>query len=178
MRMTSYDRYVVQWQDGNLIACVYVGSNEYELKLQAGEAYHTFYSDSITVEAKDSLRLINGILSDLGVSDVEMDDSPLCYQGLEITEKGIFYSSMKNSALTTKIGDDWDVKLGNSTSFAFSGDLLGSDDDDEGSYYDLAKKSWDSLVLSKETRMKGRAKKQQKMMGISFRQAFLSLHSH
>ena len=168
MRMTSYDRYVVQWQDGNLIACVYVGSNEYELKLQAGEAYHTFYSDSITVEAKDSLGLINGILSDLGVSDVEMDDSPLCYQRLEITEKGIFYSSMKNSALTTKIGDDWDVKLGNSTSFAFSGDLLGSDDDDEGSYYDLAKKILGFLGIIKGDEDEGESEEEAEDDGNKF----------
>lgn len=169
MRMTSYDGYVVQWKDGNLIASVYVGSNEYELKLQAGEAYHTFYSDSITVEAQDSLGLINGILSDLGVSDVEMDDSTLCYHGLEITEKGIFYSSMKNSTLTTNIGDDWDVKLGNSTSFALSGDLLGSDDDDDdGSYYDLAKKILGFLGIVKGDEDEGESEEEAEDDGNKF----------
>lgn len=139
MSLTTYDRFSVQWKDGNLIAYIYVGSNEYELNLQAGEANHTFYSDNVTIEVSDSLGLIKGILSDLGVSDVEVDDSSLCYEGLEITEKGIFYSSMKNSTLAANIGDDWNVKLGNSPSFTFSGGILGNDDDNEGSYYELAK---------------------------------------
>lgn len=139
MKMTKYDGFSVQWKDGNLVAIISVGSKEYELELEASEAYHTYFSDSITIEAKDSFGLINGILSEMGVSGVETDDSDLCYYGLEITEKGIFYTSLKNSALTTKIGDDWELKIGNTTSLEYSSNLLGNDDEDDGSYYDLAK---------------------------------------
>lgn len=170
MRLTSYNGFSVQWKDGNLIAYVHVDANEYEINLQPGNEKHTYYSaDGVTIVASDSWGLINGILSDLGVSDAEVDDSSLCYEGLEITEEGIFFSSMKNSILKTNIGDDWNVKIGNSPGFSLSGDLLGSEeDDDDGSYYDLAKNVLQFLGIIKGDEDEGESEEEAENDGNQF----------
>ncbi len=139
LALTKYDKFSVEWRGGRLLAFISIGSNELELELETGETPHTYYSDNLSVEVEDKTGFLNGILGDMGISGAEFDTSDLCYNGLEITEEGIFYTSLRDSKLAANIGDAIDLKLGRTTGVVFSNDIITEETSEDGSYYDLAK---------------------------------------
>ncbi len=136
----SYDSFLVEWKNGRLIAVVTVKGNETELELNELDGYHRYSaSDGITVEKEDNIGIINEFFSKIGLDDTEADTTEICYGGLEISEDGIFFDSLKDSSFSASIGDDWELKLGNNIELGFSGDFVKYEEAEDDSYLDLAK---------------------------------------
>ena len=133
-----YDSFSVERKNGGLVAIIVVKGKKNEIDISETDVEHKYTADSLTVELEDKIGILNGILGLAGFDKAENDTNEICYRDLEITEDGIFFGSIRDSRLGVDIGDDWEFKIGNTTEFEFSNLIIGKDDDDGDSYFDLA----------------------------------------